>query len=242
VWIVVGCLLAVAVASCGEGFEAGDAAPRQQPLASLDKVAPARLARSVDEGVAQLTPAQITFNHPTTLRLDETEQIQVLASFDQEVADLKRLLTEIGQQEGAQIDASDEMFAQLESTGFDIKAITPAQQALGSGVTEWRWEIEPTEVGPQELHLTMSAIMLLDVGTVMPRPVAKRVETFDRTLTVEAIPKPPKPWHEKLTDFLSDNWQWLITTAVLPLGAWLLARRAKSSKKSVARKRRRSRS
>jgi hypothetical protein len=174
---------------------------------------------SIDEALDRLLTANLAFNAPRTLRLDETKEIQVLLSRGELVRNLQRRLTESGEREGAKIPASDEMDASLEGLGFEIRAVTPTQQPVGKGVTEWRWQIQPTEIGQHRLHLTLTAVIFVrTLGTADPHTAKKAIRTFDRTLTVESI---PTPWHKAATGFLGDNWQWLIGTLLIPLGVAL---------------------
>ena len=165
--------------------------------------------------LAGLPLANVAFNAPETLRVHETAVIQLLLSGEQPIEQLQDQLTELGEKEGEQIKVSDRMEAQLSGLGFTIAAITPAVQPVsGQGVTEWRWEIEPTRVGTRRLHLTLSALI-----DVKGRESTYAIRTFERSLDVRVT------WSERLSGFFSDNWQWLWTALLIPLVGWALSRR-----------------
>ena len=109
------------------------------------------------------------------------------------------------------------MEARLTGQGFKITAVTPERQAVsGSEVTMWKWDVEPIEAGRQRLHLTLSAT--LDVrGTSSDRTV----RTFERTLAIDVS------LSDRMSKFVGDNWQWLWTAILLPVGAWYVNRRKK---------------
>jgi hypothetical protein len=187
---------------------------------------PDPLLRQVDSLLAELPLANIAFNAPKTLRVDDTAVIQLLLSGGQSVDELQRQITELGETEGATIKVSDVMEARLTGLGFDIQPITPDRQIVGGeGVTQWKWEIDPTKTGRQRLHLSLSAVITYK-GSQSPRTV----RTFERTLSITNVPSSPS---RGLRDFVSDNWQFLLSTLVIPLGLWLLHRRKKQPSQDV---------
>jgi hypothetical protein len=107
------------------------------------------------------------------------------------------------------------MEARLTGVGFRIEAVTPEVQAVTRRQnTEWRWEVEPTGTGTRRLHLTLSA--LIDVeGTESPRTV----RTFSQTLEVRVT------LLRRLSGFVGENWQWLWTALLIPVGGWMLRKR-----------------
>jgi hypothetical protein len=170
---------------------------------------------AVERLTAGLRLANVAFNAPATMRLDEPMVIQLLLSGKQSIRELKQKLTALGDREGEQIRASDSMEADLTGAGFDIVPVTPTVRFVDRDeVTEWKWEVTPNESGERRLHLTLSA--LIDVGN-SEKPYT--VRTFERTLVVNV------PFRVRLEAFVDENWQWLWTALVLPVGLWLLQRR-----------------
>jgi hypothetical protein len=171
----------------------------------------------IDDILQTLELGNIAFNSPRTLQRGHSSVIHLVLSATESVEKLKDLITEAGEKEGARIRVSDQMEAQLTGTGFRIEAITPQVQGVShTDVTVWQWEIEPTKLGPQSLHLTLS--VLLDVkGRQIPRVI----RTFERTIEVYV------EWPQKVLDFASTNWQWLWTTILIPIAGWVLRKRKK---------------
>lgn len=173
----------------------------------------------IDRIIEGLPQANLAFNAPSTLRLEEPAVIQVLLSGRRSIRRLQEQLTAFGRREGARIKASDAMEANLAGTGFRIEAITPAAQPVsGAGATEWKWEVEPTKTGTRRLHLTLSAILDLE-----GKESLYTVRTFERKLEVHV------PLRERLSGFVGRNWQWLWTALLLPVGGWMLSRRRRTS-------------
>jgi hypothetical protein len=111
------------------------------------------------------------------------------------------------------------MEAALTGIGFKIQDITVARQAAGPGVTEWKWEIEPTMAGRLTLHVALTAFVVVN------RAQANYgVRTFDRTLQVQSI---PVAWTTRATHFLSGNWVWIAGLVSLITGVigWFLRSR-----------------
>ena len=177
------------------------------------------LSGDIDDTLDQLELAQVAFNAPTDLGLHEPAVIQLLLSGRRPIKELKASLTALGKREGARVRASDSMEAQLAGVGFAVQAITPAVQLVSrDAVTEWRWEVEPTETGTRRLHLTLSAIV-----DVNGREGTYTVRVFERTLEVRVSLR------ERLTGFVGDNWQWLWTALLIPIVGWLLRQRRRAA-------------
>jgi hypothetical protein len=179
---------------------------------------PSPLLDEIDRILEGLPVANIAFNAPTELQLGETTVIQLLISGRRPIRQLQRRITALGEREGARIKVSNQVEARLSGLGFRVQAITPERQAVsGAGVTEWRWEIEPTDAGTRRLHLTVAAV--IDVrGTQSTHTI----RTFERVMNVEVT------WSDRVSGFVGDNWQWLWTAILLPLAALVLRRRRKA--------------
>ena len=174
----------------------------------------------IDNELRRLVPASIAFNAPTTMRLDHTAHIQLLLSPAVSIPHLKSRITAIGEREGATIRVSPLMEAQLTGLHFDIEANTPEQQPVSNvAPTEWSWDVEPTETGNQELHLTLTAILSVG-GHKQPRTI----RTFDKVLKIHVT------WYDRISGFVSDNWKWLWTAIFVPVGVWA-ARRYQSRRR-----------
>jgi hypothetical protein len=173
----------------------------------------------IDHVIDRLPTVNAAFNAPSTLRLEESAVIQLRLSGRRSIRRLQEEITALGRREGARIKASDEMEANLAGTGFKIEAITPTAQSVSrAGVTQWKWEVEPTKTGIRRLHLSLSAILHLE-----GKESLYTVRTFERTLEVRV------PLRERLSGFVGRNWQWLWTALLLPVGGWMLSRRRRTS-------------
>jgi hypothetical protein len=182
---------------------------------------PGSLFDEVDRMIRRLEVASIAFNVPEdTLTVGETAEVQLLLSAREPIRRLKRQITALGRREGARIRVSDQMEARLTGAKFKIQEVTPALQAVsGQGVTEWKWDIEPTEAGTHSLHLTLSAIIQVrGSDRVFP------VRTFDQELPVRVT------FLSRVSGFVEDNWQWLWTAILIPLLAWFLSKRKQKQK------------
>lgn len=170
---------------------------------------------SVDRILARLELANVAFNAPTRLHLNEVSSIQLLLSTRESIEDLQRALTSAGERGGARARISNQMEAHLSGAGFRVEPITPERQAVSSSErTEWRWQIEPTRPGRLSLNLTLSADIRVE-GQTVPR----MIQTFERTIEVEVT------WPERTKAFVAGNWQWLWTTILIPVVGWFLAKR-----------------
>ena len=128
------------------------------------------------------------------------------------IDELEKELEGEGTKAGATIKISDRMEARLTGQYFSITAITPEVQAVSRKEnTEWKWEVIPKIQGNQFLHLTLSALIMVD-GVPTPRAI----KTFDTTISVEVTN------YQRVKLFIENNWQWLWAAILAPVavGLW----------------------
>jgi hypothetical protein len=158
--------------------------------------------------------ANIVFNSPRNINLRATAQIQLLLDLQKSMEVLRQAISAAGEREGARIKVSNRMEARLSGPSFQITAITPEEQAIGSAETvEWRWEIKPSAAGRHNLHLTLTALLNVDGASTR-----RAIRTFDKAIEVEVT------LGQRASEFLGRNWQWLWAALLLPLVGWLLNR------------------
>ncbi|HEV7240996.1 MAG TPA: protein kinase [Thermoanaerobaculia bacterium] len=125
--------------------------------------------------------ANIAFNTPEQINLDEHRVIKLLLDVQIPATQLERQLHEPGKTETATIKISDSVEARLTGAAFDIRPITPELQAVSAAeTTEWQWEVTPKQDGKHRLFLTVNNIQR-----------KRSIRTFDRIIEVQV---PPSPW------------------------------------------------
>jgi hypothetical protein len=170
---------------------------------------------AIERALEKLEFGNLAFNAPKSMNLHDTALIQLFLGLDRQIDELKQMIKSEGEKEGASIRVCDRMEARRSGSTFAITAITPEEQAVSrSEVTEWKWEVKPTSVGSQRLHLTLTA--LISYGETTTR---KAIRTFDKLIEVEVT------WNQRIGSFLETNWQWLWTVLLIPIVSWLWKRR-----------------
>lgn len=170
---------------------------------------------SIESVASSLRMGSIAFNTPETLGRGETVVLELLLSPDQSVKQLKARITEAGSRQGARVQISDYMKAELTGGSFAIDRIGNERQlVLPSRTTRWAWEITPTRTGVLHLHLTLTAVLRVD-----GEDRELDIQTFNRTLTVRVA------LSVRMKDFVRDNWRWLWTSILAPVGLWAVRRR-----------------
>lgn len=184
--------------------------PPPEPIVEAAPIEP-YMPASVDDLLADMDDAQIAFNVPEHLNIEESAQIQLLLSLQEEIGALKQAVEEAGRKEGASIKVGDRMEAVLSGPMFDILEITRSLQAVSERErTEWKWEVTPREEGSHNLYLTLSAFLQVE-GDTIPRVI----KSFEKEITVEVTAG------QKVEAFASANWQWLWAVVVVPIAGWL---------------------
>jgi len=178
---------------------------------------------ALDRILGGWTTGSIAFNVVSTMRLDETYPIHLLLSPRKSVQELQQELQAAAHEgivQGAQISIAPEMEARLTGQGFEITAVTPERQTVSAETnTDWQWDVTPKNAGTGVLHLTLSAILAVNDGS-LPHVI----QTFDRQITVQVT------WGQRLSGFVSSNWQWLWAVIVVPVGGWLWSKRRPARK------------
>ncbi len=172
---------------------------------------------SIDDILASMDLGDIVFNTPDSINYYETAVLQFFLGVETSPEELQELITESGDIETAQVRISDRMEARLTGPNFEITAIRPEVQAVSRlEVTEWRWEVKPVSEGQHRLHLTLSALLEVE-GSTTPRTI----QTFDKVIVVDVS------FGQRVSTFVSDNWQWLWSALLIPVAGWLWQRRKK---------------
>lgn len=169
----------------------------------------------IDEIIEKLEFGNIAFNTPSNMYLGDSEVIQLLLSQQLSIEELRQSIRAAGETEGYSIRVSNKMEARLTGSGFKIEAILPEIQAVAAAkTTEWKWKIEATKGGSQELHLTLSALLYVD-----EQPTPYVIRTFERTISVHVT------LFRRISSFVAGNWQWLWTAVLIPVVGWIIHKR-----------------
>lgn len=166
----------------------------------------------------QLRSANLAFNTPTKLVVGHTAVVDLRLSTQ---VPTSRLIPEVsgpGSRVGAHTCASAVMEATLTGEAFKIQDITATRQPVSAFVTDWRWQIDPTQPGIQQLNLALNAFI-----TDNRTQTEYAIRTFERTLDIQAVAVPS---YTKITNFLAANWAWiagllgLLTAAIQAWRRW----------------------
>jgi hypothetical protein len=173
---------------------------------------PAGAANEIAELRRQLYKGSVAFNAPQALHRDESAEIALFVGIGNHAATMKAALPgPLAQKHSATVQISDRMQAKLTGIGFDIQPESAETQPVGVlNMTQWRWQVSPTQTGKLHLHLTLNAL-LKNGGETQ----AITLRTFDRTIPINVT------FDQRVSSFFGDNWQWLFTTLLLPIGVSL---------------------
>ena len=164
--------------------------------------------------------ANIAFNTPESMSLNEAKKVELLLSTSLSQEDLQKAVEKHNVEgiiHGEEIKISDQMEAILTGDGFQITEVLPARRAISkTSVTEWTWDVRALKTGKLRLHLTLNAVVIIG-GNPQPYPIT----TYDKEYIVSV------GTIDTVVIFTREHWQWLWTTIFLPVGAWLWKRKRK---------------
>ncbi len=122
------------------------------------------------------------------------------------------------------------MSAQLVSDekSFEIKSLsTEVQNIEESGYTEWQWLIKPLKGGENFLKLVVKVRVKED-----GQEFYKDITVFDKKIPVKSNTI------FTVKSFLSQYWQWIMTTVIIPLIIWFYKKRSEDKKNNKSSKNR----
>ncbi len=191
----------------------------REPVAVVTKES---LGNMADDVLARMSKANIAFNAPEKIEIGMNSQVQLLMSVKDEIAELEAQITEPGVVVSARVSVSQTMRATLKGTGFIITAVTDEEQIIPTTErSEWLWNVKPTSGGTQVLQLTLTAVLDVD-----GKQAKRTINTFQKEIEVEV------PYSFLLSEFVSNNWQWLWSALLVPVGGWIVVR-LRASKRSA---------
>lgn len=167
--------------------------------------------QAVDAELGQLTAGAAALETPDTLHGTQPATVRLTVSTGRGA---------LGTLPAESLALASRMRATLAAPDLQVTPITPELQAVSAGLpTSWSWEVRGAEPGTALLHLSISAILVLE-GVETPRVL----RTFERKVIVVV------PLADRIDDFLREQWQWLLATILTPAGAlvWRWTRRRRS--------------
>lgn len=166
-----------------------------------------------------LSWANIAFNTPEDMLIDDSRVIKLLLSATKNGEELKQLFQGEGSIETSEVEIFDQMEAVLVAPEFQITKITPERQQITiDEETIWKWEIKPLKLGKQRLHLAIN--MIVSVGG---KEQLRSVHTYEKEIEVNVS------MYTRISTFIGNNWQWLWTTILIPIVPWVWSRRRKKN-------------
>lgn len=99
---------------------------------------------------------------------------------------------------------------------FKIVSLTPEEQIVENDqITRWEWGVTPLKKGNHKLKLTVD---------ILQDDNCKNVEVHEDFIYVYS----DKGVLESVFEFMGKNWQWFLSTLIIPLTIWLYRKRKKS--------------
>lgn len=186
---------------------------------------------TLQAAVDALPMGQILFQHPAEMEVKKAETLRVRIS-QSVLEDLAHDLKAGGVKERDQIPVSASMRVSLFGDPyFVVKPLSEEEQIITKkGFSEWAFTVIPQKRGRWPLHLQVSAVIHAPWGGDKFRTYPVKDEVIQVKVTF---------WGA-VGDFVADNWQWLWTTVLVPVGLWGLTkfrRRRKAGTEPPPRKR-----
>jgi len=197
-----------------------------------------RFQKAIDRALELLPKAQILFHPEERMTVGVPETVEVIITRETSKEKAKELaekeMAGEGEVEIGEIPISYDFQATADLTGgyaFEIKPKENVKKGVPPppGFAEWEWDVTPLVPGTHDLKL-------LVIATIRVESEERSYEfpVFKRDIVVEVSPG------AEIMSFISNNWKWIITTVMIPVGGWYLSHRAK--KKNLPPKNERERS
>lgn len=148
------------------------ARPTPPPATSLPPTTTvAERLSAIDEVLEDTMEGALAYDAPTTMDLNDVEEVRLLLDLEQSPEQLVAVLeaehdeqaATVRQMEGATINITDQMQAELVSRdpdALDIEPLRDQMQFIGTGEpTEWKWLLKPRREGQHSLYLVVSRLV-----------------------------------------------------------------------------------
>jgi hypothetical protein len=188
--------------------------------ADVSKVKVLKIHKSlnhVDRILKSLDCGNIAFNSPEEMNVGESKTIRLILSGNQSIQAIETALKkDLGKKDkifSTPVRISEFMKADLSASesDFKIESWSEPQQAISTNEsTEWSWKVTPKKAGKRDIHLKLSVIV-----KVFDQTSPRTVQIFDKYINVKVTTA------QMLSMFISDNWQWLWTTILIPLAPFV---------------------
>lgn len=195
--------------SGGSGGATSGALPPENPRPA---------ASGIDVWLAALPTEALVFNSPTEILYDDQVEVRLVIHPGVDGVALKeqfeatRNEEQTGEVQQGEARLSEEVGATLVCPRLAVTALTPERQLVSRlEPTEWRWAVRGSEEGAHNLTLSLYAIL-------PERSSVRVLKTFERSMSVQVPPK------MIAVGFVQDNWEWVWTVLLAPIGAWVLSR------------------
>ncbi len=183
-----------------------------------------------NQSTENITPGTMAYSVPEEMKVGNTYNIKLRISKDNNKIELingDRNITisdtsikSIVTIESIRVEPI--MSAQLVSdeNSFEIKSLsTEVQNIEQSGYTEWQWLIKPLKGGDNFLKLVVKVRVKED-----GQEFYKDITVFDKKIPVKSNTI------FTVKSFLSQYWQWIMTTIIIPLIIWFYKKRSEDKK------------
>lgn len=175
--------------------------------------------------VQKLRESKIVFNPPPKMRQGQTERIEARIPFE----DIGPTLIEglkgkgVPQVENIKVGSIMKVVLTGDQDAFVIQKFSSDEQTVaGKPFAQWEWDVTPLQSGNHSLHLQVTATIYVPGRGEKPYDIP----VLHRQIEVEI-----DAWYASKR-FVGENWQWLWTTLVIPVGAWLWNKRRKKRRRA----------
>lgn len=201
-YFILGVMIATSLTACGSAATPSTTAPTQPALASAEE----QLAQ-IDAILKQTLQANIAYNTPESMQLDQTVTIELRLSPTLSQQDLSTQVAESvpTQESGKVVSASIEVTPRMralllanDGSAFEIKAIhdNPEQLVSNTDVTQWDWLVTAQKGGTQRLTLVIYRLVRYD-----GQDYWREVETYQADINVKV---------SMSQRVLSLDWAWIL--------------------------------
>jgi hypothetical protein len=162
----------------------------------------------LEAAIDALPIGQVLFNHPTEMELRKPDSVKVRIS-QSLLEDLSHDLKKGGTTKRNQIPVSASMRVEVSGDPyFNVTPLSEEEQLITrKGFSEWSFTVIPQKAGTWPLHLRVSAVIHTPWGSDKFKSYPVKDEDVRVRVTVIGA----------VGNFLSDNWQWLWTTVLIPV-------------------------
>lgn len=171
-------------------------------------------SKTIDAELQKLGLGKVLFDTPHQMKVGVSERVSIRITKNI-TQDFLKGLSHSQEAEVENIRTSRFMAASLRGDDFKVEALSNEEQIIeDNDFTQWHWKVLPLKGGTRKLWVSITIQVKAE-----NEQARKTLPILEKGINVKI-----NPFYSTST-FVSQNWQWLIASAIIPIAGLILSKK-----------------